>query len=58
MNKYQVMFYYKDYPTVDSPIIIEAIDQEWAEQVLLLMLNSKIGIPGNWDRHDKPQLIG
>ena len=56
LKEYEVTFYYKGYPTLDSPIIITALDLEWAKQVLNLMKNTKVNLPGNWDRHDPIKL--
>lgn len=53
--KYSVTFYLND-EEVDT-VFIDAPDPMWAIQTLLLMINSKKGIPGIYNSYSEPELI-
>ena len=55
MNTYIVIFYI-DGVEVDT-LLIQAMDEEWAKQVLNLQLNTKEGIPSIFDYYTQPKLI-
>jgi hypothetical protein len=54
---FSTTFFYKDEPTPDSPILIEAYSIEEARVILQDKVNSGIDIPGNWDRYSKLESV-
>jgi hypothetical protein len=57
MQNYTVTFFVEGVEVEDGTLHIQAMDKEWAEQVFLLHLNTKEGIPSIYDYYTKPKLV-
>jgi hypothetical protein len=54
---YRIEFYIDKELVEGGDILIEAVDEDWANQVLLLQLNTKTNIPSIFNSYSSPILV-